>query len=165
MAVKIDFETVSGETYDIQYYDEDTSSWVSLATGVADTAIPYTDTNGTASTKYQARTVGTPNSPWTPTFYGTPTSPDMCTVTGYLYKLDGTPFQDEWVIFRKKDDQSIGGIHFSIPEEIETQTDGDGKWSQALPQGATVTIIFPSLQRYEDVTIPNSASASFDSLL
>lgn len=166
MSAKVDFFTTESRTYEIQRYNTTTEVWDDVASAVDEASIPYVDTEGTTTTYYRVRddTDVTP-SPWTPKFLGLSVTPSICSVKGYIYDLDGTPTEGAEVWCYTLNDQIIDGIHPSIVERMEANTDSDGLWEQDLVQNAEVYVKIPDLGIREQITVPESAEVNFDSLI
>lgn len=92
----------------------------------------------------------------------------ICTVTGVLKSLAGTPRPGALVAVSL--DTPGRGVTFLAGaalarDEVRTETDAAGDFSLTLRQGARVVLRIPDLGLHAQLLIPNAASVTLQELL
>jgi len=72
---------------------------------------------------------------------------------------------DALVAIKPHTDQLVQSLRYSVLTQVETYTDADGKFEQALVRGLVVSVKIPDRDFQELVTIPDQAEANIDSLV
>ena len=98
-------------------------------------------------------------------------APDVCTITGSLCALDGTPVpagtQISAGVRSTQADQGgqvMGGVGVSSAF-IEALTDDAGEFSIQLIQGAVVLLEIPAINLRKEILVPLSTTALFVDLV
>lgn len=94
----------------------------------------------------------------------------ICTLTGTLQKLDGTPAIGQQVLVTIQStqiDQSgqFAGIIGVISDAIEAVTDDTGLFTIDLLQGAVVLLEVPTINLRKQITIPALNTVEFSTLV
>ncbi len=94
----------------------------------------------------------------------------ICTVTGTISKVDGSPAANQQVVVVVKSTQIdqggqlAGGIGV-ISDPLEAFTDDGGVFSIDLLQGATVTLEVPGINLRKEIIVPASTTVDFSTLI